>query len=150
MDVHMNPLLYQQKEMISNMSKKKVVGIGEIVWDMFPDGSVLGGAPLNFAFVAGELGCQPVIISAVGSAHTVNRATSARATAIWMSSAVIRAARTCWTPSRFDLHTQPDTSRARRPFASAPGRGGGRPCGRFPGRGCRSCLGRCARSRSRR
>lgn len=67
MDVHMNPLLYQQKEMISNMSKKKVVGIGEIVWDMFPDGSVLGGAPLNFAFVAGELGCQPVIISAVGS-----------------------------------------------------------------------------------
>ena len=48
------------------MLKKRVVGIGEIVWDMFPDGSVLGGAPLNFAFVAGELGCAPVIISAVG------------------------------------------------------------------------------------
>lgn len=66
MAVLMNPLQYQQKEKITNMSKKKVVGIGEIVWDMFPDGSVLGGAPLNFAFVAGELGCQPVIISAVG------------------------------------------------------------------------------------
>ena len=45
---------------------KKVVGIGEIVWDTFSDGAVLGGAPLNFAFVAGELGCSPVIISAVG------------------------------------------------------------------------------------
>lgn len=45
---------------------KKVVGIGEIVWDMFPDGAVLGGAPLNFAFVAGELGCSSKIISAVG------------------------------------------------------------------------------------
>ena len=45
---------------------KKVIGIGEIVWDTFPDGAVLGGAPLNFAFVAGELGCEPVIISAVG------------------------------------------------------------------------------------
>lgn len=65
MAVRMNHQQYQQKEII-NMSKKKVVGIGEIVWDMFPDGSVLGGAPLNFAFVAGELGCEPVIISAVG------------------------------------------------------------------------------------
>lgn len=48
------------------MNKKKVVGIGEIVWDTFLDGAVLGGAPLNFAFVAGQLGCAPVIISAVG------------------------------------------------------------------------------------
>lgn len=46
---------------------KKVVGIGEIVWDTFSDGAVLGGAPLNFAFVASELGCSPVIISAVGN-----------------------------------------------------------------------------------
>ena len=68
----MSHLQYRQKEKNNlfnfkyNMLKKRVVGIGEIVWDMFPDGSVLGGAPLNFAFVAGELGCDPVIISAVG------------------------------------------------------------------------------------
>ena len=45
---------------------KKVVGIGEVVWDMLPDGPVLGGAPLNFAFVAYELGCRSAVISAVG------------------------------------------------------------------------------------
>ncbi|MBQ7194134.1 MAG: carbohydrate kinase, partial [Bacteroidales bacterium] len=46
--------------------KKTVTGIGEVVWDMLPGGPVLGGAPLNFAFVASELGCSPSIISAVG------------------------------------------------------------------------------------
>lgn len=29
---------------------KKVIGIGETVWDVFPSGKRLGGAPVNFAF----------------------------------------------------------------------------------------------------
>ncbi len=50
------------------MSKKfKVVGIGELLWDMLPQGKVLGGAPANFAYHANQLGAEGHIISAVGN-----------------------------------------------------------------------------------
>lgn len=48
------------------MEKLKIVGIGEIVWDMLPSAKQLGGAPVNFAFYAKELGSQSAIISAIG------------------------------------------------------------------------------------
>jgi sugar/nucleoside kinase (ribokinase family) len=35
-----------------------VVGIGEILWDLLPDGRQLGGAPANFAFHARALGTE--------------------------------------------------------------------------------------------
>ena len=44
-----------------------VCGIGEVLWDVFPDGKRLGGAPANFAYQALCLGCQSSIISAVGN-----------------------------------------------------------------------------------
>jgi fructokinase len=43
-----------------------VVGIGEILWDILPDGRELGGAPANFAFHARALGASSMIVSAVG------------------------------------------------------------------------------------
>jgi fructokinase len=43
-----------------------VVGIGEILWDKFPDGDRLGGAPANFAFHAGQLGARAKMVSRVG------------------------------------------------------------------------------------
>ena len=43
-----------------------VVGIGEILWDDLPSGRFLGGAPANFAYHAGTLGADAVIVSAVG------------------------------------------------------------------------------------
>ncbi|MCJ7588784.1 MAG: carbohydrate kinase [Candidatus Aminicenantes bacterium] len=43
-----------------------VVGIGEILWDILPDGRQLGGAPANFAFHARALGAASVIVSAIG------------------------------------------------------------------------------------
>jgi fructokinase len=43
-----------------------VVGIGEILWDLLPTGTELGGAPANFAFHASALGAEGVIVSAVG------------------------------------------------------------------------------------
>jgi len=49
------------------MEEKKIVGIGEIVWDMLPAGKQLGGAPLNFAFMAKELGAISYAISAIGN-----------------------------------------------------------------------------------
>ena len=44
-----------------------IVGIGELLWDVFPDGrKVAGGAPFNFAFHCQQLGHDAVIVSRVG------------------------------------------------------------------------------------
>lgn len=44
----------------------KIVSIGEILWDVFPDAERLGGAPFNFAVNAHRLGHDVRLISAVG------------------------------------------------------------------------------------
>lgn len=43
-----------------------VVCFGEIVWDLLPSGKYLGGAPYNVAYHLAHLGCQPILVSAVG------------------------------------------------------------------------------------
>jgi fructokinase len=43
-----------------------VVGIGELLWDVLPDGMRLGGAPANFAVMAGRLGNHAAILSRIG------------------------------------------------------------------------------------
>ncbi len=43
-----------------------ILGIGELLWDVFPDGMSLGGAPANFAVMAGRLGDRAAILSRVG------------------------------------------------------------------------------------
>ena len=48
------------------MSKKVIVGIGEILWDMLPSGKALGGAPTNFAYHATRLGEEGWAVSAIG------------------------------------------------------------------------------------
>lgn len=45
----------------------KIVGIGEILWDVFPDGKKLGGAPANFAYFVKKLGLEGLIASRVGN-----------------------------------------------------------------------------------
>jgi fructokinase len=42
------------------------VGLGEILWDLLPDGKQLGGAPANFAFHAHALGARAFVASRVG------------------------------------------------------------------------------------
>jgi fructokinase len=44
----------------------KVAGIGELLWDILPSGKQAGGAPFNFAFHAGQAGCESYMFSAVG------------------------------------------------------------------------------------
>jgi len=48
------------------MTEIKVVGIGELLWDMLPTGKVAGGAPANFAYFAGQEGADACVVSAVG------------------------------------------------------------------------------------
>lgn len=43
-----------------------VVGLGELLWDLFPAGKQLGGAPANFAYITALLGDSGVIASRVG------------------------------------------------------------------------------------
>ena len=49
-----------------NLDKKYCVGLGEILFDVLPSGSQLGGAPANFAYHAGQHGLHSVAVSAVG------------------------------------------------------------------------------------
>ena len=44
-----------------------VVGLGEVLWDVFPDSRQPGGAPANVAFQAGQLGGRGAVASRIGS-----------------------------------------------------------------------------------
>jgi fructokinase len=44
----------------------KIVGIGEVLWDLLPTGPELGGAPANFAYHAYALGARARVITRVG------------------------------------------------------------------------------------
>jgi fructokinase len=44
-----------------------VVGLGELLWDMFPQGPRLGGAPANFAYNSSLLGDHGIVASRLGS-----------------------------------------------------------------------------------
>ncbi len=43
-----------------------ILGIGELLWDLLPDGPRLGGAPANFSVMAGRLGNHAAILSRIG------------------------------------------------------------------------------------
>lgn len=43
-----------------------VVGMGEALWDVLPEGKQIGGAPANFAFHVSQFGLPSRVVSAVG------------------------------------------------------------------------------------
>ena len=43
-----------------------VVGMGEALWDMLPEGRKLGGAPANFAYHVSQFGLDSRVVSVVG------------------------------------------------------------------------------------
>ena len=45
---------------------KYVVGIGEALWDILPEGKKIGGAPANFAYHVSQFGLESRVVSAVG------------------------------------------------------------------------------------
>lgn len=46
--------------------KHFVIGIGELLWDMLPEGKKMGGAPANFAYHINNAACTGLAISCVG------------------------------------------------------------------------------------
>lgn len=48
------------------MQPAYVIGMGEVLWDLLPEGPKPGGAPANFAYHAAQFGLPARIVSAVG------------------------------------------------------------------------------------
>ena len=48
------------------MNEKIIVGMGEALWDILPEGKKLGGAPANFAYHVSQFGLKSCVVSAVG------------------------------------------------------------------------------------
>lgn len=51
-----------------------IISIGEVLWDLFPEGARFGGAAANFACHAAALGARSTIVSAVGGDELGNQA----------------------------------------------------------------------------
>lgn len=43
-----------------------IIGLGEVLWDLLPEGKQFGGAPANFAYHAKAMGADAHVVSAVG------------------------------------------------------------------------------------
>ena len=43
-----------------------IVGMGEALWDVLPEGKKIGGAPANFAYHVSQFGFDSRVVSAVG------------------------------------------------------------------------------------
>ena len=48
------------------MKRPTILSLGEVLWDLFPDGERFGGAPANFACHAAIQGADVTMLSAVG------------------------------------------------------------------------------------
>ncbi|MCI5626322.1 MAG: carbohydrate kinase [Porphyromonadaceae bacterium] len=48
------------------MKNGMIVGMGEALWDVLPEGKKIGGAPANFAYNVSQFGLPSCVVSAVG------------------------------------------------------------------------------------
>lgn len=48
------------------MNKNLIIGMGEVLWDVLPEGKKLGGAPCNFAYHVSQFGLDSCAVSAIG------------------------------------------------------------------------------------
>ena len=48
------------------MKNGMIVGMGEALWDVLPEGMKIGGAPANFAYNVSQFGLPSCVVSAVG------------------------------------------------------------------------------------
>ncbi len=51
---------------MKNNCKNVVVGMGEALWDVLPEGKKIGGAPANFAYHISQFGLDSCAVSAIG------------------------------------------------------------------------------------
>jgi len=53
--------------MTDNQDRYRMIGIGELLWDILPDGRKLGGSPMNVAYHCQAAGIKSAVVSAIGS-----------------------------------------------------------------------------------
>ena len=95
-----------------------LLSLGEIVWDLYPDKRLLGGAPFNLAAHAARLGFDAKLISAVGD-DDLGREALTTAQALGVDTSLTRIHPTLPTgivDVALDAHAQP-TFHLRRPSA---------------------------------
>lgn len=51
---------------MKSATNEVVVGLGEALWDMLPNGKQIGGAPANFAYHCAQCGLDAWAVSAIG------------------------------------------------------------------------------------
>ena len=56
---------------------KAILAVGEVLWDLLPDGRRLGGAPFNFAYRADSLGDRGLMVSRLGRDNLGDKALAA-------------------------------------------------------------------------
>ncbi len=69
-----SPKTKPAEQLVDPNARFTVVGLGEMLWDMFPVGKQLGGAPANFAYMTGLLGDRGLVASRVGKDRLGNAA----------------------------------------------------------------------------
>ncbi|MBF1675209.1 MAG: carbohydrate kinase, partial [Scardovia wiggsiae] len=47
--------------------KPVIISLGEVLWDIFPEGKTAGGAPVNFTYHAIQNGADGYSVSALGN-----------------------------------------------------------------------------------
>ena len=52
-----------------NTAKDIVVGMGEALWDVLPEGKKIGGAPANFAYHVSQFGLPSCVVVAHRADH---------------------------------------------------------------------------------
>ena len=55
------------KEELVNKQKFNIIGLGEILWDIYDNDKFLGGAPANFAIHCQQLGNDGIVVSRIGN-----------------------------------------------------------------------------------
>ncbi len=53
--------------MADQQNKYQMAGIGEVLWDLLPDGKQLGGSPMNVVYHCKSAGIKSVVVSAIGA-----------------------------------------------------------------------------------
>jgi fructokinase len=69
--------------------RSKVIGLGEILWDVLPSGKQLGGAPSNFAYISTLLGSEGIVASRIGNDSLGSEAVQ-RLTALGVTTAFVQ------------------------------------------------------------
>lgn len=66
MNVGVLYIMYYTLKIKNNDMNDIVVGMGEALWDVLPEGKKIGGAPANFAYHVSQFGFPSCVVSAIG------------------------------------------------------------------------------------